>query len=143
MRDEIEAFLRLWGEPTAAEVRLWCDILAPMAERVVPALTEWARQSDQRPHPRQLINLSAESAATGDMRKIAAGIAGGYGLTVSDLRSNDRHIDIVHPRQHVMFALREAGFSMTRIGQFLRRDHTTVMYGARAHEKRVGVGAGN
>jgi hypothetical protein len=140
MQEDIDAFLRLWGEPTAAELRLWSSILAPLGDRVVPVMTEWARRTERKPHPRELVELAANSAATGQMSKIAAEIAASYGVTVSELREPDKHGDMVRPRQHVMFALRQAGYSMTRIGKFLNRDHTTVMYGAKAHAGRVQAG---
>ncbi len=142
-QDDIDAFLRLWGEPTPAELRLWTAALAPLGDQTADILAAWARQSERRPHPRELLVMRVDASAISQMNQIATEVAGSYGMSLEEIRSPDKHADITRPRQHVMFALREAGYSMTRIGKFLQRDHTTVMFGAKAHAARISVGAGN
>ncbi len=44
-QDDIDAFLRLWGEPTPAELRLWTAALAPLGDQTADILAAWARQS--------------------------------------------------------------------------------------------------
>jgi chromosomal replication initiation ATPase DnaA len=50
-----------------------------------------------------------------------------------------RAFAIAHPRQEAMWRMRQAGkWSLPQIGRFLgERDHTTVLSGIRAHQKRL------
>lgn len=76
-----------------------------------------------------------------DPAQIAGDVAEQYGLTLAELRQPTRSHRISHPRHHAMWALRETGkFSFPWIANFFRlRDHTTVMYGVRAHARRTAV----
>lgn len=77
---------------------------------------------------------------------LALPIAFAYGVTVADLRGSAR----VHavPRQHLMWKARQYRqtnganrWSYPQIGRYLGgRDHTTVMHGEKAHEKRMAAG---
>lgn len=73
------------------------------------------------------------------MANIAARIAEKYGLTVEELKGERRTDRIAQPRQEAMWEMMQTGkWSTSRVGMFLGdRDHTTVIYGARAHEKRA------
>jgi chromosomal replication initiator protein len=55
-----------------------------------------------------------------------------YGVSPADLRSKQRHKQLVAPRQLAMFMLRsDCRLSTTEIGRLLGgRDHTTIMHGA-------------
>ena len=138
MHDALEAFLGLWGDPTEAEVGLWQDVLAPFEAHVRPVLVEWLRGSKTKPHPHDLVKLAVDHAASGPMRSIADAVVAQYGLTLAEMRGPSQRPAISHPRQHVMAALREAGYSMAQIGSFLRRDHSTVVHGLRSHAMRTG-----
>lgn len=60
------------------------------------------------------------------------------GFTVEDLCSPKRTRAIAHVRQDCMLAIRRStSLGLSQIGQFFNRDHTTVMHGIRASEKRL------
>lgn len=52
-----------------------------------------------------------------------------FGLPPKDLMSNKRNRQVVEARFALYAALRRRGWSYPRIGKFLRRDHTAIMYG--------------
>lgn len=64
-------------------------------------------------------------------------ISEAYKAPVHRLRSDSSVRLLVWPRQHFMTLAAENGFSTTQIGNFLGRDHTTVMHGIVAHRARV------
>lgn len=59
------------------------------------------------------------------------------GISCEDIQSDKKTRHIAHARQVVMYGARLAGVSFAEIGDFFGRDHTTVMHGVRAVEKRV------
>lgn len=61
-----------------------------------------------------------------------------YGFSADLIRSGSHSRAIAWPRQHFMFLAIEGGYSTPRIGKFLGRDHSTVIYGARTYKARVG-----
>lgn len=70
-------------------------------------------------------------------REMAEAIADRHGITVDMMLSNRRGVErIVHARQHLMWCLHEEGYSSTSIGRRIGRDHATVLYGIRQHERR-------
>jgi len=73
------------------------------------------------------------------MAEIVAQVAAEYGVTVDDIKSVWRTPEIVRPRQDAMWRLRQQGrWTLPQIGRFLNRDHSTVILGIRAHERRLG-----
>ncbi len=79
------------------------------------------------------------------MRDIAAEVATHHGITVEALKGPAQHRRIVRLRQEVMFRAYEERwadgrrvYSLPQIGAFLNRDHSTVIHGIRAHERRLG-----
>ena len=64
-------------------------------------------------------------------REIIAKVAAEHRMTVDDLVGPSRVRTICIPRWRAMRELRERGLSLSRIGQLLNRDHTTVMHGLR------------
>lgn len=62
-----------------------------------------------------------------------------YGLPRDEIYGKRRHAKVVRARQMVMLLAREhrKHLSLTRIGQLMKRDHTTVMHGAEAARKRI------
>lgn len=62
-----------------------------------------------------------------------------FGLTLAVLREPCRRAERAHARWEMMAMLRARGWSLSRIGTFLSRDHTTVIYGldARAAAMRA------
>lgn len=77
------------------------------------------------------------------MANIACAVAMERGFKLDDLRNASRIQPIAQARQEAMLLMVEAGFTTTQIGRFLRRDHTTVIHGARvARQRRLGDGLG-
>lgn len=74
-------------------------------------------------------------------RQIMADIAAKHGVTVAAIYgpSGERR-RVVPARQETYAVLRERGWSYPKIGALLARDHTTVIYGVRAHKARAGNG---
>lgn len=61
--------------------------------------------------------------------ELAAEICTETGLTLADIRGHDRRRYFVRARQLLMFKARQAGISISEIGRFVNRDHTTVLHG--------------
>lgn len=71
------------------------------------------------------------------VKDIVIAVARRRGLCPSDILGPSRLQATSHARQEVMWELHRLGrFSLHQIGGFMGRDHTTVLTGARAHEKR-------
>lgn len=72
------------------------------------------------------------------MRELAEEVAHRHGLTLEDLKGPSRRQEISQPRQEAMALIcAERRWSLPQIGRFFGgRDHTTVLHGARAHERR-------
>ena len=71
-------------------------------------------------------------------QRIARSVAKAHGVTYREMLSPRRQKNLVHARQHAMWELRKhTSLSMPAIGRLLGgRDHTTVLHGIRAYEKR-------
>lgn len=74
------------------------------------------------------------------MDEMAAEVAAATGVTVEALRGPRRIAEVAQPRQALMHRAHAAGRGLSQIGRWLRRDHTTVLHGIRAHEKRYAAG---
>lgn len=72
-------------------------------------------------------------------REIIARVAERNGLSIDELLLKRQHRSVSRPRQEAMWALRQAGrWSLPQIGRALGGfDHTTVLHGVRAHERRL------
>ena len=86
----------------------------------------------------------AKSGDPTTMRQITTEVAAERGVSFGDLVMPDhvpgaRAFAIAHPRQEAMWRMKQAGkWSLPQIGRFLgERDHTTVLSGVRAHQKRL------
>lgn len=72
-----------------------------------------------------------------EAERVADAIAGIYGLRLNDLAPAPSKANrYAHPRQHIMAALMDCGYSAKSIGDLLRTDNGTVSYGAKAHRLR-------
>lgn len=60
-----------------------------------------------------------------------------YGITVEDLRSDTRVQNVAFPRQVACAVLRRAGWQLTRIGDLIGRDHSTVHHAVELVENRA------
>lgn len=71
------------------------------------------------------------------MRNILENIAAETGVTIAQLKSTTRRAPIAHARQLAFYNMYHTGkYSLSQIGGFMKRDHTTVLYGIRAEENR-------
>ena len=72
------------------------------------------------------------------MTQILEEVAAKHCLSVEDLKGPRKFRIVAHARQEVMYRCRqETRLSLPQIGERLGgRDHTTVLYGARAYEAR-------
>lgn len=59
------------------------------------------------------------------------------GVPVEEIQGNSRVRRIAWTRQSVYYAARMEGISLTEIGDFFGRDHTSVLHGIRAVKKRM------
>lgn len=82
-------------------------------------------------------NLDIPLPAT--MREIAIRVAEAHGLTLADLRGPSRQRHIAWPRHEAFALVRDnTAQSLPQIGRYFGdRDHTTVLWGIRGHERRV------
>jgi chromosomal replication initiator protein len=74
--------------------------------------------------------------------RIVCEVAEEYGISVADIRSDNRAQQYAWPRQIAMVRLRdETPLSYPAIARVLRRkDHTTIVYGERACRQRIKEG---
>lgn len=71
-------------------------------------------------------------------REILSQVAQKHAVPADWILSPRRSAKIATARQEVMYRLyRETKFSLPAIGQRLDRDHTTVLWGIKQHEKRM------
>lgn len=101
--------------------------------------TKAKREAEEaaKPKPKGRVGDGAEIPAP-IMRALAEEIASIYSVTVESLIGHSRNQKVSRARQHLMWALLcEPKLSTTKIGLFLGgRDHTTILYGAKAHARR-------
>jgi hypothetical protein len=126
--DDIKAFLQMWDAPSDADLRLWLAVLQPVGDGLVDLLAAWLRSYELKPHPRKLLVFYAVRKSTLPMREIAEPIMLECGVTLEELRGAGKTARLFKPRQRIMCALYEKGFTQDAIGQFLNRDHSTVTF---------------
>lgn len=92
------------------------------------------------PRPNRLGYWGALSEA--QARAIVDEVAARHNITSDDIFGRYGGRIHSHPRQEAMWAVRKAlpRASLPLIARFFDRDHTTVLYGIRQHEKRMGEG---
>ncbi len=75
------------------------------------------------------------------MYQILVEVAGKHGLTLAEIKSNRRERRISWPRHEAMWrASKETTLSLKQMARELNGcDHTSVIYGIRAHEKRRNI----
>ena len=74
------------------------------------------------------------------MGEMAAEVAAATGVSVEALLGQSRVGEIAQARQALMHRAHAAGRGLSQIGRWLDRDHSTVLHGVRAHEKRYAAG---
>lgn len=80
-------------------------------------------------HAKTICFHDGPCCASADVWEIVDQVAGYYGLTRRMLLSSRRTAMVVRARQMAMVLLREQGLTYVQVGQVLRRDHSTVLYG--------------
>lgn len=73
----------------------------------------------------------------GSEETIVADICAEYCVSRVEIMGRGRPERIAHARQMLMAILVELGFTSVQVGRYLRRDHGTVLHGARAVADRI------
>lgn len=69
---------------------------------------------------------------------LADEVAEAYHIDRADLLGTRLHARVARPRQHLYLLAKERfGWSTTRIGQMVNRDHTTVVHGIQQARARI------
>lgn len=69
-----------------------------------------------------------------NMRQILADVADRYGVWTADLQGPSRRQCFVVPRHEFMYLAHKVhGYSLPHVGDFLDRDHTTILHGCEMH----------
>lgn len=58
------------------------------------------------------------------------------GVSFNDVMSRNKLPNVAHARQRLFLEFREMGMSLSDIGRFFGRDHTTVIHGINAEKER-------
>jgi len=86
-----------------------------------------------RPIPRMIPPWKGKARA----REILQEIAETYNVTVADILSRARRKELVVARHHAMWRVRTSTtLSFPQMARIFQRDHTSVIYGVKAHELR-------
>lgn len=98
----------------------------------------WGETSEEE---RQIIAAAIEPCP---LKRIMLQVCATYGIKYTHLVSKRRQRVIARPRQEAYYrCYNETPASLPEIGRaFGNRDHTTILYGIREHEKRLKVGTG-
>jgi chromosomal replication initiation ATPase DnaA len=90
------------------------------------AQTFWRGEPDLRPVPVT-------------MRELLAEVAQAHGLSVAELKGRNRTRPVAVARQlFIARAYATGRYSLPQIGRFLKRHHTTILHGVRAHAAKTG-----
>jgi len=73
---------------------------------------------------------------------IAKCVSYSTGITLQELRGKKRRREIVDARKMLAVVARKERFSFIRIGRFLRRDHSSVIYYTRSHNDLMATNKG-
>lgn len=130
-----EARARLWGVAVKRDVVVR-DILQLSA---VPA---WLYDEPIGPRRPLFADSIVHPTTKSKARQIVREVAEAHGVTIEEIVSMRRRQPLCDARNEVYWRLRtETTWSFPRIGQFLGdRDHTTVMSGAKKHQRLMEAG---
>lgn len=131
----LRAVLRAIGKLTDTELR-----------RVIGAAVGILAPNHSQGDVARLV-VHAHQAAVGPSRVLAKtvieAVAAEYGLTYADMVGKRRAPRFAQPRQHAYWAVKQRCPHLSYVqigGAFGGRDHTTIIHGIRAHEKRMAEG---
>jgi len=121
----VQSISRMVGRPA-------CDVAA-----VAATLPRNARRAYGPAKP-QVVFLQGWDAPEHGLLRIAREVAAKHKLTVAELRGPSAKHTVAHPRQEAFWLSRAAGYPTTQIGQWYGgRDHTTILWGVRQHQRRL------
>lgn len=105
--------------------------------RQTPAARYEPSAGDETAWEFEVCGLTPKRSIT--VKEIIETVASYYSVTVVDIASARRTMNIMIPRQAVMYLARElTGLSLPQIGARLgNRDHTTILHGIRKMQKRI------
>lgn len=69
-----------------------------------------------------------------EVEQVLAEVAGAHGVPPTAIKSATRRAKVCSARDELCYRLRKMGWSTPRIGQFLNRDHTTILAADRRHK---------
>lgn len=138
-RGAVNAIARAYGQPAPYRTEK-----KPPPIKEVERIKEAAAEKEDR-----IDKLCAEIEALhicdgpGRGHQIARAVAKAYNISWAEFRSKRRWPYLVKARQHAMWEIRHATtLSLPAIGRVLGGlDHTTILWGIRAHQKRLDEGA--
>lgn len=70
-------------------------------------------------------------------------VAAEYGVTAAEIMGRSRRVKVIYARRHAIYRIRNEvvidgrSASWPRIGRWLGRDHTTIIYAYRNHGKKM------
>jgi chromosomal replication initiation ATPase DnaA len=76
----------------------------------------------------------------GTLEGLAALVCRATGFSIGEIRSRDRRRGATNARMLLCHAARSEGFSTPEIGQFVGRNHSTVVSGTKVFRNRLEVG---
>jgi len=93
-----------------------------------PEVIEPPEPRDERPHPDPRMQILRECARE-------------HGCTVQEILSPTRFSNVIKARRKAMWRLHKRGtMSLTQIGRYLNKDHSTVLHALRKYEKSLAQG---
>jgi len=127
--------------PSNSALREALDDPCQLRSLIAHAAGLLAHHTSNREARNALFNIAFALDDRPTMASITQEVAARFGVHPDDIRGPCRGFWAVHPRQEAMYLAHKTGqFSLQQIGNFFGgRDHTTVLHGVRAHERRAGL----
>jgi hypothetical protein len=131
------------GVPVSAIAKMLRRPVETIRDGLPPRFREAARveQAPSTPTPASRQTVSAEQVKWRPMppraKAIVREVCDAYCVTFGEITGDSYVRAIAHARQDAFNRLADADFPLADIGRFFRRDHTTVLTGIRAYEKRA------
>jgi chromosomal replication initiation ATPase DnaA len=88
----------------------------------------------------QIINPKQIPQYDRELIKILSAVSESSMITQSDIIGLSRQRSVAVVRFCFMYIAHESGFTLSEIGRFLNRHHSTVIHGVRAFEKFIEIG---
>jgi hypothetical protein len=125
----------------AVRERLWSARPAPRQQQFHPReKTGWKLIYKWPAGPFHIVDMTIldKQREFIKVRQIVNEVREKHGLTEEQLVSENRQRHLIACRQEIYWRLsRETVWSLSRIGHYMNRDHTTIIWGIRKHEERL------